>query len=79
MLLIFELGHWNAKVKVPDELNTIDFSIFFEFWLKCDTSHDKAAYAKANTEYAAGAGTGTGACAVLVFGVTKMLFVAALL
>lgn len=68
-------------MKVPDELNTIDFSIFFDFWLKCDTSHDKAPYAKANTEYAAGAGTGTGtgACAVLVFGVTKMLFVAALL
>lgn len=54
------------------------FNIFW-IWLKCDTSHDKAAYAKANTEYAAGAGTGTGACAVLVFGVTKMLFVAALL
>lgn len=77
MLLIFELGHWNAKVKVPDELNTIDFSIYFDFWLKCDTSHDKAPYAKANTVYAAG--TGPGACAVLIFGVTKMLFVAALL
>lgn len=78
MSLIFELGHWNAKVKVPDELYTIDFSIYFDFWLKCDTSYDKAPHAKANTVYAAGA-AGTGACAVLVFGVTKMLFVAALL
>lgn len=62
-------------MKVPDELNTIDFSIYFDFWLKFDTSHDKAPYVKANTVYAAGTGTG----AVLVFGVTKMLFVAALL
>lgn len=63
-------------MKVPDDLNKIDFSIYFDFWLKCDTSHDKAPYAKANIVYAAA--VGTGACAVLVFGITKMLFVAAL-